>query len=110
MNIQNSIAILGVIGTASGAAYFIEDRYIDVNEHSRIEKEVGQVNNKLEIKILTDELFLVKDHGWKIDAQLRVEPGNMDLRKARDELKLREDQLIKDLDRLKSQGFVLRNG
>lgn len=88
------------IGSAViGGTLVVEDRFAKG-------WEVAELDNRLEQKIVSDELYTTQQHLWRVEDKLELDPDNSDLRQQSRELEYRHRDLRDALKKLNAYGSV----
>lgn len=87
--------IAGLAGSLLTGAYFVEDRYEEKLSHSAdkvmIVTEVAQLDDKLELKIIQDDLRQAQSRIWQLED--KEEALDAEQKKSLKELRAEEDML-----------------
>lgn len=71
--IKELTTALGLIGSIAGGAYFVDDRYA-LNVH------LAQIDQKLDAKILSDQLYQLKERHWNLEDRIQSNPKDKGLK------------------------------
>lgn len=96
--IKQGIAGILALGGVGSGMYVVEDRY--ANEEPTSVK-IAAVEDRLEEKIISDDLYLTQQQEWRYEDRLKEDPDNQMLQEMQRELRYRKEELREALDSLR---------
>ncbi len=103
--IKEASAVIALVGTIGSGVFVVDSRYEQIKNVDSVRTEVAQLEQKLELSSVNEELHMIQSRKWELEDRAKKRPDDEDLvRDLREleqrqiELKSEKELILKNLD------------